>query len=72
MRKSSQIIEDLVLSMEEMIDAMDEAWEAGQQGKWRVRDNIQNNTLPRAKERFKGFLDEYIDRRIETFDKAEQ
>jgi len=71
MRKSSQIIEDLVLSMEEMIDAMDESWEASQQGKWRVKDNIQNITLPRAKERFKEFLDEYIDRRIETYNKVD-
>jgi hypothetical protein len=32
-----------------------------------MADNIRKNVLPIAKERFKQHLDEYIDRRIQTY-----
>jgi hypothetical protein len=32
-----------------------------------MADNIRQNVLPKAKQQFKQHLDEYIDRRIETY-----
>ena len=66
-RKSSEIIEDVITSLESLIDALDDEWHHNNEGEWRKADNIRNNILPIAKEEFKSHLDEYIDRRIETY-----
>jgi hypothetical protein len=66
-RRSSEIIEDLITSLEAMIDALDEEWSRNHEGSWRIADDIRNRVLPQAKQRFKDHLDEYIDRRIETY-----
>jgi hypothetical protein len=65
-RKSSHIIEDLITSLENMIDALDDEYEHNRNGEWRMADNVRNHVLPNAKTQFKTYLDEYIDRRIET------
>ena len=66
-RRSSEIIEDLINSLEAMIDTLDEEWNHNHEGEWRMADNIRHNILPQAKARFKANLDEYIDRRISTY-----
>jgi len=66
-RKSSDIIEDVIKSLEVLIDALDDEWHHNNEGEWRKADNIRKVTIPPAKEKFKKHLDEYIDRRIETF-----
>ena len=66
-RRSSEIIEDLITSLEAMIDALDDEWNRNHEGAWRMADNIRQNVLPKVKQRFKDDLDEYIDRRIETY-----
>jgi hypothetical protein len=66
MRKSSEIINDHVKTLEEMIDIMDDLWEAERQGKWRQSQDIRAQ-LQNAKMMYKDYLDEYIDRRIETY-----
>ena len=66
-RKSSDIIEDLISSLEALIDAMDDEWSANKEGKWRMANNIRENVLPLTKDKFKKHLDEYIDRRITTY-----
>ena len=65
-RKSSEIIEDVIESLEYLIDSLDDEWHHNDEGEWRRADNIRKNIIPRAKEKFKMHLDEYIDRRIET------
>ena len=67
MRKSSDIIEDFIESLEKLIDTLDDEWHHNDEGEWRQADNIRQNVLPHTKERFKSLLDEYIDRRIETY-----
>jgi hypothetical protein len=69
-RKSSEIIEDVIESLEKLIDTLDDEWHHNDEGEWRQADNIRDNILPLAKENFKQHLDEYIDRRIETYLKA--
>ena len=66
-RKSSDIIEDVIKSLEVLIDALDDEWHHNNEGEWRRADNIRNVVIPPAKEKFKKHLDEYIDRRIQTF-----
>jgi len=66
-RRSSEIIEDLIASLESMIDTLDDEWSRNHEGSWRMADNIRQNVLPKAKQQFKQHLDEYIDRRIETY-----
>ena len=66
-RRSSEIIEDLIASLESMIDTLDDEWSRNHEGNWRMADNIRQNVLPKAKQQFKAHLDEYIDRRIETY-----
>jgi hypothetical protein len=70
MRKSSEIIEDLVDSLEKLIDTIDDEWYANNEGRWRQGDEIRKTLIPLSKEKFKKHLDEYIDRRIETYLKA--
>ena len=67
MRKSSEIIDDFISSLENMIDSLDDEWMANKEGRWQHADNIRNNIIPAAKEKFKKHLDEYIDRRVETY-----
>ena len=67
MRKSSDIIDDFIASLEKMIDSLDDEWMANKEGRWRQGDDIRKNILPVVKEKFKLDLDEYIDRRIETY-----
>ena len=66
-RKSSEIIEDVIISLESLIDSLDDEWYANKEGRWRQADDIRNITLPATKNKFKKHLDEYIDRRIQTF-----
>ena len=66
-RKSSEIIEDFINSLEKLIDTLDDEWHHNDEGEWRMADNIRKNVLPVAKQRFKDHLDEYIDRRIQTY-----
>ena len=66
-RRSRDIIDDVIKSLETLIDALDDEWHHNNEGEWRKADNIRNNILPIAKEEFKSHLDEYIDRRIETY-----
>jgi hypothetical protein len=66
-RRSSEIIEDLIASLERMIDTLDDEWSRNHEGSWRMADNIRQHVLPKAKQQFKHHLDEYIDRRIETY-----
>ena len=67
MRSSSEIFEDFLNSLEEIIDLQDDAWSASKDGKWRMRDKIYNQDLPKSKLKFKSLFDEYLDRRFETF-----
>jgi len=67
MRKSSDIIDDFINSLEKLIDDLDDEWHHNDEGEWRMADNIRRNILPLSKEKFKQHLDEYIDRRIETY-----
>ena len=66
-RRSSEIIEDVINSLEHLIDALDDEWHHNDEGEWNKADNIRKNIIPLAKEKFKLHLDEYIDRRIETY-----
>ena len=66
-RKSSEIIEDFIISLESLIDSLDDEWYANKEGRWRQADDIRHKILPATKEKFKKHLDEYIDRRIETY-----
>ena len=66
-RRSTEIIEDLITSLESMIDALDDEWNHNHEGEWRRADNVRQMVLPQAKAKFKAHLDEYIDRRIATF-----
>ena len=66
-RRSSEIIEDVINSLEHLIDALDDEWHHNDEGEWKKADNIRKNIIPLAKEKFKLHLDEYIDRRIETY-----
>lgn len=66
-RKSSEIIDDVITSLEALIDALDDEWHHNDEGEWRKADNIRKLIIPPAKEKFKIVLDEYIDRRIETY-----
>ena len=66
-RRSSEIIEDLIKSLEAMIDTLDDEWNLNHEGHWHKADEIRNNQLPKVKARFKAHLDEYIDRRISTY-----
>jgi len=66
-RRSSEIIEDVINSLEHLIDALDDEWHHNDEGEWKKADNIRKNIIPLAKEKFKLHLDEYIYRRIETY-----
>jgi len=66
-RKSSEIIEDFINSLEKLVDTLDDEWHHNDEGEWRMADNIRQHILPLVKEKFKADLDEYIDRRIETY-----
>jgi hypothetical protein len=66
-RPSSEIIEDFINSLEKLIDTLDDEWHHNDEGEWRQADNIRHNILPQVKEIFKEHLDEYIDRRIQTY-----
>ena len=67
MRKSSEIIGDFIASLETLVDSLDDEWYANKEGRWRQADEIRKIILPANKEKFKLHLDEYIDRRIETY-----
>ena len=66
-RRSTEIIEDVINSLEHLIDALDDEWHHNDEGEWNKADSIRKNIIPKAKEKFKLHLDEYIDRRIETY-----
>lgn len=71
MRKSSEIIEHLIDSLERLIDSLDDEWHHNDQGEWRKAERIRRDVIPAAKEEFKRRLDEYIDRRIQTYHEKE-
>ena len=66
-RPSSEIIEDFINSLEKLVDTLDDEWHHNDEGEWRQADNIRQNILPQVKTKFKEDLDEYIDRRIQTY-----
>jgi len=66
-RKSAEIIEDFINSLEKLVDTLDDEWHHNDEGEWRMADNIRQNILPQVKTKFKEHLDEYIDRRIQTY-----
>ena len=66
-RKSSEIVEDLINSLEKMIDAQDDMWQEEKYANYREQIKIHDERLVPAKEEFKKNLDDYIDRRIETY-----
>jgi hypothetical protein len=66
-RPSSEILEDLINSLEKMIDAQDDAWEEEKYSNYREMRKIRDEVLEPAKTSFKQYLDEYIDRRVETY-----
>ena len=67
MRKSTEIIDDFIISLEKLIDTLDDEWAANKEGKWRQANDLRERVLPMAKEKFKTHFDEYLDRRFETF-----
>ena len=71
-RKSSEIIEDLINSLEALIDALDDEWHQNKDFHWKKADEIRKTIIPRNKDMFKKYLDEYIDRRIETYKKGKK
>ena len=66
-RTSSEIVEDLIDALEKMIDAQDDMWQEEKHCNYRQQNKIREERLVPAKAEFKDMLDEYIDRRIETF-----
>lgn len=66
-RKSSEIVEDLIDALEKMIDAQDDMWQEEKHCNYREQNKIREERLIPAKAEFKDMLDEYIDRRIETY-----
>ena len=66
-RHSSEIVEDLIDALEKMIDAQDDMWQEEKYANYREQIKIHDERLVPAKEEFKTHLDEYIDRRIETY-----
>ena len=71
-RKSTEIIEDVIDSLEALIDALDDEWHHNDEGEWRAADQIRATVIPAAKDKFKQHLDEYIDRRIQTYMKGKK
>lgn len=67
MRTSSEIVEDLIDSLEKMIDAQDDMWQEEKHCNYKLQNKIREERLIPAKLEFKTMLDEYIDRRIETY-----
>jgi len=66
-RKSTEIVEDLIDALEKMIDAQDDMWQEEKHCNYREQNKIREERLVPAKAEFKDMLDEYIDRRIETY-----
>ena len=66
-RKSSEILDDLIDALEKMIDAQDDMWQEEKHCNYREQNKIREERLIPAKAEFKDMLDEYIDRRIETY-----
>ena len=66
-RKSGEIVEDLIDALEKMIDAQDDMWQEEKHCNYREQNKIREERLVPAKAEFKDMLDEYIDRRIETY-----
>jgi hypothetical protein len=66
-RTSSEIVEDLIDALEKMIDAQDDMWQEEKHCNYREQNKIREERLVPAKAEFKSMLDEYIDRRIETY-----
>jgi hypothetical protein len=66
-RKSGEIVEDLIDALEKMIDAQDDMWQEEKHCNYREQNKIREERLVPAKAEFKEMLDEYIDRRIETY-----
>ena len=66
-RKSTEIVEDLIDALEKMIDAQDDMWQEEKHCNYREQNKIREERLIPAKAEFKDMLDEYIDRRIETY-----
>jgi acyl carrier protein phosphodiesterase len=67
MRTSTEIMEELIDSLEKMIDAQDDMWEESKYANYREMNKIRDERLDPAKQEFKSKLDEYLDRRIDTY-----
>jgi hypothetical protein len=67
MRASSEILEDLLKSLEDMIDAQDDMWQEEKYHNHKQLIQIQEERLVPAKREFKKHLDDYIDRRFQTY-----
>ena len=57
-RKSTEIIEDVINSLEALIDALDDEWHHNDEFEWRQADRIRRDVIPVAKDNFKKHLDE--------------
>ena len=64
---TDELLEKMLVAMEKMIDAQDDMWEEEQNCNYKFMWKIKEERLVPAKEEFKRNLDEYIDRRIETY-----
>jgi len=67
MRASSEILEDLLKSLEDMIDAQDDMWQEEKYHNHKQLIQIREERLVPAKREFKKHLDDYIDRRFQTY-----
>jgi len=66
-KKSSEIFEDLLVALENMIDAQDDMWQEEKYHNHKQMWKISEERLIPAKIEFKKNLDAYLDRRFETF-----
>jgi hypothetical protein len=66
-RLSSEIYNELLDTLEELIDSLDDCWQSENEGKWRSTTRIREGRVQPAKLKFKRQLDDYIDRRLETY-----
>jgi hypothetical protein len=67
LRESDDILEDLLKSLENIIDAQDDMWEEEKYSNYREIMKIRSERLVPAKSEFKSLLDSYVDKRIESF-----
>jgi hypothetical protein len=64
---SDDLFDELLESLEEMIDAKDEMWEEEQNCNYRWRDKIKEEKYGPARTAFKKYFDDYLDDRIRRY-----